>query len=150
MDISKLTVDPEKLRFQPMLRGKRSALRRQNVIDLINSKPFGTCIKLKEFAAVCACTVPTAQAIVNRLVRQGIVTKTTYSPKAIGYSVNGDVRVLKPASQPPAIVPTPPPVHPQSHVVVYRRTQAACYGVLMERTERQLTGVCRLVRQGGW
>ena len=42
MDATKLTVSPDTLRFQKMSRGKRAKLRRQNIIDLINSKPYGT------------------------------------------------------------------------------------------------------------
>jgi hypothetical protein len=104
MDASKVTVSPETLRFKKMSPGKRSELRRKNIIELIESKPFGTPITLAEFAAVCSFTDASAHAMLTTMVKKGIISKNPISKAKIAYSVNGEPRVIKPKTE---VEPTP-------------------------------------------
>lgn len=92
MEVSKLSISPETLRFQKMSKGKRAKLRRQNIIDLIKSKPFGTPISLEEFAAAIQVkSTGTAYSMLSTMIKQGIVSKDKIDGRHITYSVNGPV-----------------------------------------------------------
>lgn len=96
MNASKVTIDPQKLRFDKMSNAKRTQLRKQNMLDLIKSKPFGTPITLDEFAAVGAFTTPSAHNLLKHMIKEGIISKDKSGNK-VCYSVNGTPRITRPA-----------------------------------------------------
>lgn len=109
MDASKLTIDPDKLRFQKMSHKKRSELRRKNMLDLINSKPAGTALSLQEFEAVTRTSSANVHAVIQHMVKEGVVTKTLVegTKNRYCYSVVAAVTVKAPKEVPqPAITET--------------------------------------------
>lgn len=98
MDASKLTIDPEKLRFQKMMPGKRAQLRRKNMIDLINSKPAGTPLRLEEFEAVTRTSSANVHSVIQNMVKDGVITKTLVegTKNRYCYSVVSNVKVKQP------------------------------------------------------
>lgn len=102
MEASKVTINPDVIRFQKMDRAKRTKLRRQNIIDLIKSKPYGTPIKLAEFAYVAQCTDASAYALIKTMIKKGIISKDYISRFRITYSVNSEPRTITPAQKPTA------------------------------------------------
>lgn len=109
MQASKLTIDPDKLRFEKMTHAKRSKLRRQNVIDLINSKPYGTPITMREFVDVTQTT--SVQGLLKTMIKKGVITKQPITHRKIAYSVNGAPKTIKPPVE--LVVATPPPAEHQ-------------------------------------
>lgn len=103
MDASKLTVNPEAIRLNKMSFKKRSALRRQNILDLINSKPFGTPITLEEFAAVAQLTGPAVHSLLATMVKNGIITKDKITHFKIAYAVTGAVHTIAAPRQKPTL-----------------------------------------------
>lgn len=98
MEASKVSFSKETLRFTKMTRGKKANLRRQNIIDLINSRSYGSPISLTEFAVVTASSQSSAYALIKSMVKKGIITKQVISPRRTSYSVNGEVKVVKPVA----------------------------------------------------
>lgn len=70
MDVSKLTIDPEKLKFTKMPAVKRTQLRERNIIDLIRSKPAGTYISGAEFAAVTGKTSSNVLTMIHSMEKE--------------------------------------------------------------------------------
>src|SRR5437764_15310586 len=109
MDATKLTVSPDTLRFQPMARGKKTKLRRQNIIDLIQSKPSGTPIGLQEFAVVTQTTPSNAWRLVRTMIKRGAISQDRISERRAAYRVNGPVTTKKlDMPIPPPTTATPP------------------------------------------
>lgn len=75
MEASKLSISPEHLRFKPMSKGKRSALRRENIKALIRSKPAGTVLGLADFAAATQATEASAYSMLKTLIKRGEIIK---------------------------------------------------------------------------
>jgi hypothetical protein len=106
MDASKLTISPDTLRFQKMSRTRKAKLRRQNVIDLIRSKPYGTPITLAEFAQVAQVTDNGAFGILRYMVRKGMLNKDVINRRHVAYTINGPITVRRPATKTePAAMP---------------------------------------------
>lgn len=99
MDASKVTVSPETLRFQKMSKGRKAKLRRQNVIDLIKGKPYGTPITLADFCAVTQLSTGSAYSLIQTMVKHGTISKDKLDGRKYAYRVNGAVWVTK-KSQP--------------------------------------------------
>ena len=107
MDASQVTISPDTLRFKPMSKGKRTKLRRQAVIDLIKSKPYGTPIILAEFSAVTQLKgTAAAWGLVKTMLKHGTISRDEVGPKKYAYRVNGSVRTTK--LLPPPAQPTAP------------------------------------------
>jgi hypothetical protein len=123
MEVSTLTVSPEHLRFTKMSRARKTKLRKQNIIDLINSKPYGTQIQLSDFAAVCSFTVSSANQLLKRMVKSGRITKIALSPKRFAYSVNSEVQVTKPAVAIPVHTAPSEPAHNSNPIPVFLSNQ---------------------------
>jgi hypothetical protein len=101
MDASKLTVSPDKLRFQKMSPTKRLLLRRKNVIDLIKSKPYGSPITLAEFQAVTQLRGSGGvHSLLMSMVKKGMITKEKTNHRNIAWTVTGEPRIVKPARHP--------------------------------------------------
>ena len=150
MDPSKLTISPDTLRFQKMARGKKSKLRRQNIIDLINGKPYGTPISYTEFAAATQTAPSATRSLVRTMARKGIVSQDQISPYRITYRVNGPITTRK---------LLPPPSSSQDHRRInalqtdHRTEPAGLYGdgatgkrVLLGDRQQQFARVCGVVR----
>lgn len=75
MEASKLTISPERLRFDPMTKGKRAKLRHQNILDLINSKPAGTPISLLDFTRVTGSKDATVHAMLKTMIKWGVIIR---------------------------------------------------------------------------
>ena len=103
MDASKVTVSPDTLRFQKMDKGRKAKLRRQNVIDLIKSKPYGTPITLAEFGAAAQLSTGAAHSLIGTMVKHGVISQDTLGSRRYAYRVNGAVWVSKKplTAQPP-------------------------------------------------
>src|SRR5690242_5470539 len=99
--------------------GKKTKLRRQNIIDLINSRPYGTPIRLREFAAVAQLSESSAWSLINTMVDKGVISRDQISRYKSAYRVNGLVTTrkidkptpLEPTTtiSAPADTPVPPP-----------------------------------------
>lgn len=104
MEASKLQISPEHLRFKPMTKGKRSALRRENIKALIRSKPAGTVLGLADFAAATQATEASAYSMLKTLIKRGEIIKIPddLHNRRYSYVVNEPTKtkITKPADQP--------------------------------------------------
>lgn len=75
MDVSKLSINPDHLRFKKLTPERKSELRRENIKALIRSKPAGTIITAKEFTEVTKVPGTGIFAILNSLIKKGEITK---------------------------------------------------------------------------
>jgi hypothetical protein len=109
MEASKLTIDPEHLRFKKLPLKKRAELRKRNVIDLIRSKPIGTPIANYEFQTVMATRGSGhTSLILKKMLEKGVITRVPADGKSgSSYVVNADVKTK------PKQIDTPPQVEPQ-------------------------------------
>lgn len=112
MEASKVSINPDFIRFEKMPRGKKTALRRQNVIDLIKSKPLGTPIVLSEFQAVTGHTTETsAWALIKTMIKKKKISRVAVEGRVnkFCYVVN-DAKTVKPAAiaAPPHATPEKP------------------------------------------
>lgn len=107
MDASKVTVSPDTLRFTKMSRGRKAKLRRQNIVDLINSKPYGTPITLAEFGSVTQLSIAGAYSLIETMVKHGVVSKDKLDGNRYTYRVNGAVWVTKQPETSPELAPKP-------------------------------------------
>lgn len=100
MEVSKLVISPENLRFKPMSTGKRAQLRKENIKALIRSRPAGSKITSAEFQAVTGAKYQTVWAIINRMVKRGEISRTPIlgKTKVFCWTVNEDVKVTKPSA----------------------------------------------------
>lgn len=109
MEASKLQISPEHLRFKPMTRAKRSALRRENIKSLIRSKPAGTTISLAEFAAATQSTDGAVFSMLKTLAKRGEIIKIADDQHKSKYSYVVNEPVIKQAAKPkPAAAPQQP------------------------------------------
>ncbi|MDE2106077.1 MAG: hypothetical protein KGL39_53130 [Patescibacteria group bacterium] len=95
MDASKVTVSADTLRFQKMDKGRKTKLRRQNIIDLIKSKAYGTPITLAEFGTAAQLTASSAYSLIETMVKNGVISKDKLEGQKYAYRVNGAVWVSK-------------------------------------------------------
>lgn len=105
MEASKLTINPETLRFQKMPRDQKATLRKRNIIDYIQSKPYNTPIAMTELATVASCTVGNVSLIVRHLEKRGIITRTALGRQQTAYAVNGEPKTVTPSK--PRVVAVP-------------------------------------------
>lgn len=75
MEASKLTIDPNHLRFDKMSNGRRSKLRKENIKALIRSKPAGTIIKVSDFQKVTMSSNPSTSVMLKNMVKRGEISR---------------------------------------------------------------------------
>lgn len=107
MEASKLTIDPNHLRFDKMTNGKRSKLRKENIKSLIRSKPAGTLIMVSEFQAVTMSSNPSTSVMLKNMVKRGEITRhqDDHFKSRYSWAVNEDVKVRVPKA-PKAVAPS--------------------------------------------
>ncbi len=107
MDASKVTVSPQYLRLERMGRNKRASLRRQNVLDLIRSKPAGTPITLAEFQAVCSYdTTAAAYGLLKTMINRGTIVREQEGLNRHSYVVAADAVKARGKNSQPAPAPS--------------------------------------------
>lgn len=106
MEASKLKISPEHLRFKPMPKAKRSALRRENIKALIRSKPAGTVIALADFSAATQSSQASAHSMVKTMIKRGEIIKVYAEGHARRYAYVVNEPVVKQPAKPKA---TPQP-----------------------------------------
>lgn len=75
MDASKLTIDPSHLRFDKMTGSRKIKLRKENIKALIRSRPAGSPIQYKEFAAVAATSEGNVYSMMKTMIKKGEIHK---------------------------------------------------------------------------
>lgn len=110
---ARVKISPETLKYNKTLTaGKRTQLRKQNIIDLINSKPSGTPITNAQFAKVTAHRFANgAGSIVTQMVKDGILARVQTRPDSKApytYTVIGKVKTKKHKHDYPEAPSTPP------------------------------------------
>jgi DNA-binding MarR family transcriptional regulator len=101
MEVSQATISPKTLDLNRLSKTKKTNLRRKLVIEYIQSKPSGEIIRMAEIQRVGQfTTTPNTNMFVNRMLRDGIITRYKGDkPRTYYYAVTGAVRVKKPANQ---------------------------------------------------
>ncbi len=92
----------EQTLFKNKMTGKRkTALRRKLVLELIESKPAGTPITMREFKAVgYFSTEANTHSFVQRMIRDGIVARyDTEKPRKHTYASLGKIKTIKPTPE---------------------------------------------------
>lgn len=103
MEASKLSISPEHLRFKPMSRAKRSALRRENIKALIRSKPAGTVLSLADFAAATQSSEGAVYSMLKTMIKRGAIIKIAddLHKSKYSYVVNEPVTKAQAAKEKP-------------------------------------------------
>lgn len=98
LEASKVTIGQKTYDLNYLGKKRKTNLRRRLIIELIQSKPAGTTIKVREFQEVARfSTQANAYAFVNRMIRDGVIMRYEGDrPKTFYYAVTGEVRVHKP------------------------------------------------------
>lgn len=101
MEVSQATITPKTLELNRLNKTKKTNLRRKLVIEYIQSKPSGEIIRMAAFQREGQfSTTPNTNAFINRMLRDGIITRYKGDkPRTYYYAVTGAVRVKKPANQ---------------------------------------------------
>jgi hypothetical protein len=105
MEASKLTINPDHLRFQPLPAAKKTELRRKNILDLIRNTPNGTKLRLVDFQKAGAYkTTASAWGMVSTLLKHGTIVREREGLSGYSYYVAADAvkKQLKPAAAAPA------------------------------------------------
>jgi len=116
MQASSVTISPETLRFNKMSPGKKAKLRRKNIIELIKSKPVGTPIRLREFAAVTLTKAENCQRVLRQMVKEGVLSSEKLGPhksSPVAYFVNNARITRTTATDRSAPPPTEPAFSPR-------------------------------------
>jgi hypothetical protein len=90
MEASKVTINPDKLKYEQMTEKQRTELRARNIIDLIRNTPAGERITLMQFMKAAGYrTYQSADSKLKSMIRQGLISKTELDhPKTYAYSIN--------------------------------------------------------------
>lgn len=96
MDASKISVNPELLKFRPLTQIQQRKIREQRIIELIRSKPAGTKIKLRDFAAVIELTPDSTRRLIYRMIERKKLSQFPVTGQARkSYTVLADIKVQK-------------------------------------------------------
>lgn len=105
MEASKISVNPELLKFRPLTLMQQRKIREQRIIELIRSKPAGTKIKLRDFAAVIEMTPDSTARLIHKMIERKKLSQFPATGQARkSYTVLADVKVQK-AGPPAAVLP---------------------------------------------
>lgn len=102
MEAARVTIDPQTIDWNKLGKKKKTNLRRKLIIELIQSKPAGELIKMKEFQNVGKFSLPGASdAFIKRMIRDGVISRYEgEKPHSYYYAVTGAVRVRKSEPEP--------------------------------------------------
>jgi hypothetical protein len=136
MQASKVSINPNFIKFENMSPGKRAQLRRQNIIDLIRSKAAGTFIPMSEFQAVTQHKKASgAWSLIQGMIKAKIISRVpidgTYNKYS--YVVNEDVKTIK-----SAVTSAAPTEMPSSMTASTSRTRTT-----VETPQKSLTSYAR-------
>ncbi len=124
---------------------ERIQLRRQRIMDYIESKPAGTIIRRQEFFRVGQFK---SQGHLNQflktMLKKGLITRYEETPRKHSYSVGG--RTVKPKRTAQETVTSTPPPGTTSQAV-HRLARAACHAIWVA-TSRAYRGVERICGLG--
>lgn len=100
MFASKVTIDPRLTQYSKLSLVKRKKLRKQAIIDLIKSKPYGTFINIEEFKQITQLNANSAvYNILREMRKEGKLTVDDSNPHHYIYYVHGDVHTVKQPDQ---------------------------------------------------
>jgi hypothetical protein len=101
MEASKVTINPDKLKYEQMTKKQRNELRGRNIIDLIRNTPAGERITLMQFKEASGYrTFQSADGKLKSMIMQGLISRIELDrPKTYTYSIN-DGTVLAPKREP--------------------------------------------------
>lgn len=86
MNASNVTISPELLSGS-LDKKRKTQLRRQHIIELIESKPTGAQIKLSEFGAVTDMKPNSAHHFLKQMAKAGLISIEKLSPHELTYHV---------------------------------------------------------------
>lgn len=89
MQASKVEVNSELLSEQ-LPKKRKAELRRQRIVELIESKPVGAQIKLVEFATVTNMSTGSVHGFLQQMVKRGIISVEKLTPSELTYHVLSD------------------------------------------------------------
>jgi len=89
VDASKVNISPEML-SKHLTNKRKTEIRHQRIIELINSKPVGAHIKLGEFGAVTNMSEGAIHKFLRRMAASGLISIEKLSPHELTYHVLSD------------------------------------------------------------
>lgn len=89
MQASKVNVSPELL-SEHLTKERKTKLRHERVIELIESKPAGAQIRLGEFAAVTDMKPDSVHYLLKQMAKSGLISIEKLSPHELTYHVLSD------------------------------------------------------------
>lgn len=100
MIASKVEVNPDLIKFKPLSRKKKAALREQRIIELIESRPFMSRIKGEDFAVVTEMSTQNTWNMINRMVKKHKIVKHSLTLRTFAFTVESKSNIVKPANPP--------------------------------------------------